>query len=206
MVALDRRAEDAFRRHVQVLEATKPEESPRQHTLPTEAFAGLIDVLDGRGDEGIERVRHALADARSREPAAPGHYGMLMRILLETCARADAAEAGLATADEMLGAGEGARLWESEARRQRAEFLAQLGAEPGEVAEELGRALDVADRQAARSLELRAAVSALRHRLQTGDRSGARNARDRLAAVLGGLPDGDGSRDRHEAEMLLRTA
>jgi hypothetical protein len=49
------------------------------------------------------------------------------------------------------------------------------------VEAELGRALAVARRQEARSFELRAAVSLLRHRMEWGDGTGAREARDLLA-------------------------
>jgi hypothetical protein len=65
-------------------------------------------------------------------------------------------EAGPAAADEALEMGGGAQLWEAEARRSRAEFLAGLGA----ARRELERAIEVAERQGpARWFELRARVS-----------------------------------------------
>ncbi len=202
-LALEQRDEERLHRYAQVLDASKPADEPRQHRLPAEAFGGLVDVLDGRAEEGIERVRGTLTDSRDREAVAPGHYALLMRILLEACASGGAAEAGLAAADEMLAMSAGAQLWEAEARRLRAEFLAALGAAPQEVEAELGRALEVARRQGAKSLELRAAASVLRHRLERGDTRGAREAGERLAAVLDRLPSAHENRDRDEAKALL---
>lgn len=155
MLALDQRDEGRLRDDVQALEATEPAHGPVQHRLAAEALAGLVDVLDGRADEGVQRVRRVLDEARNGEPAAPGFHAVIMRILLEACARAGADQAGLAAADEMLEMGRGAQLWESETRRLRAEFLAALGATPREVEAELARSLGVARRQGARSLELR---------------------------------------------------
>jgi DNA-binding SARP family transcriptional activator len=164
MLALDQRDEGRLRTHVQALDATEPAHGPAQHRLASEAFAGLVDVLDGLAAEGIERVRRALDDARSGEPAAPGFHGLLMRVLLEACATAGAAQAGLAAAGEMLEMGRGAQLWEPEARRLRAEFLGALGAAPEEVEAELARALEVAERQGATSFALRARDSLDRFR------------------------------------------
>jgi hypothetical protein len=61
----------------------------------------------------------------------------------------------LALADEALGMGRGAQVWEAEIRRLRATFLAALGAPAGEVEAELWRALAVARRQRARAFEVR---------------------------------------------------
>ena len=113
------------------------------------------------------------------------------------------ARTGLAAADGALGLDGDVRTWASEARRRRAEFLAALGAPAGEVEAELRRALEVARGQGARLLELRAAASLLRHRLDTGDdRSPARD-RERLQAVLGTLPEGGDTPDLRAAAALL---
>lgn len=167
MLALDQRDHTALRDDVEALDATEPAHGPAQHRLAAEAFAGLVDVLDGRADKSMERVRRALEEARSGEPAAPGFHGLMMRIMLEACATAGEAQAGLAAAEEMLELGGGAQLWEAETRRLRAEFLAALGAAPQEVEAELTRALEVAQRQGARSFELRARNSLERLRAGT---------------------------------------
>ena len=167
MLALDQRDEERLRSHLRELAATEPSLGPAQHRLAAEAFAGLVDVLDGRPDEGIERVRRTYEDARSREPSAPGFHALVMRILLEAYSTAGAAQAGLAAADEALAMDGSAQVWEPEARRLRAEFLAALGAARPEVEAELTRALEAAERQGARSFELRARESLARLRAGT---------------------------------------
>jgi hypothetical protein len=64
-------------------------------------------------------------------------------------------ELGLALADEALGMGRGADLWEAEIRRLRAICLAVLGGSDQEVRGELERALAVARRRGARAFEER---------------------------------------------------
>jgi hypothetical protein len=126
----------------------------------------------------------------------------MRRLLLAACVVAGDARAGLAAADRALAAGEPVRTWESEARRLRGEFLAALGAPGQEVEAELRQALQVARRQSAGMLELRAATSLLRHHLDAGGRQAAQ-ARDLLASVLKRLPDAAGTREAREAAALL---
>jgi DNA-binding SARP family transcriptional activator len=155
LLALDRREHAALRRHARALEGAEPVHGPAQHRLAAEAFSGLVDVLDGRENEGLERVREALGAARSGQPPAPGIRAILTRILLEAYATAGAAQAGLAEADEALAADDGVLLWEAEARRLRAEFLQALGGATAGVEAELARAGAAARRQGARAFELR---------------------------------------------------
>jgi DNA-binding SARP family transcriptional activator len=118
-------------------------------------FGGYLEALDGRAREGLERVRRACSEL-ARRPAAPGVPGMLARVLLETCATASDARAGLTAADEALQMGGGTALWEAEIRRLRARFLALLDADRHDVAAELERAIAVAEHQGARPFERRA--------------------------------------------------
>jgi hypothetical protein len=90
----------------------------------------------------------------SRAPA-PGVPGVATRLLLEGYAIAGEPQAGLALTGEALGMGRGAELWEAEVRRLRAIFLAALDAPAGEVTAELERALAVARRQRAHTLDQR---------------------------------------------------
>jgi adenylate cyclase len=128
---------------------------------------------------------------------------MVARVLLEGCVATGDARTGLLAADRALGLDGGVRTWESEARRRRAELLAALGAPAEEVEAELGRALEVARAQGARLLELRAAASLLRRRLDgDGDRATGQ-ARARLAAVMDRLPEGRDLPDLREAAALV---
>jgi hypothetical protein len=133
-------------------------------------------------------------------------HASIARVLLEACVAVGDARAGLAAADLVLAAGDSVHTWEAEARRLRGEFLARLGAPGGEVEAELEQAVATARRQGARMLELRAAASLLRHRL---DRDPGREggqpgpARSTLAALVGAVPEGHETPDLREARALL---
>ena len=131
VIALDRRDEPSLRAHVAALAGG---EGPAAR--PAEAFAGFVDVLDGRVAAGLERARRAV-DAG--ESAAPGQDGMLLRVLLEACAVAGDARAGLAAADRALATSNGAQPWACEVHRLRGEFLRALGAPASEVDAALAR-------------------------------------------------------------------
>ena len=122
--------------------------------------------------QGLARIRRAVADARGGDPAAPGARALLARVELEACARAGEPAAGLAAADEALAAGGAIGLWEAEVRRLRAEFGLALGWDPADAEVELDRAIAIAQRQGARSLERRARDS--RDRL-LGERTAERS-------------------------------
>jgi predicted ATPase len=150
----------------------------------------------------MERIRRAPGGA-DEDDHAPGMHAMVARVLLEACVVAGDARTGLVAADGALGLAGDVRTWASEARRRRAEFLAALGAPADEVEAELRHALEVARGQGARLLELRAATSLLRHRLDAGhDRPPARD-RERLQAVLDTLPERGDTPDLREASALL---
>jgi DNA-binding SARP family transcriptional activator len=126
-----------------------------QATVP--ALDGYVDVLSGRRERGVAAIQGALDSARGAGHA-PGMRAAIARLLLEACALAGDARSGAATAEFLLAPDAGARLWDAEAHRLHARFRAALGAPHGEVVAELERALDVARRQGARSLELRCAA------------------------------------------------
>ena len=100
--------------------------------VTTIGFAGYVDVLDGDAEAGIARIRGAFAESRTTD-FAPGLQAALVRVLLEACAVAGDARAGLEASELPLDRGAGGRLWESETHRFRAEFLAALGAPAAEV-------------------------------------------------------------------------
>jgi len=150
ILAMDRGDSLEVRHHVRALTAME-DEGPAQIRLGTEMFAGYLDVLDGRTDLGLERVRTVRAQLTGGPAPAPGVPGVATRLLLEGYALAGRPQAGLALAGEALGMGRGAELWEAEIRRLRATFLATLGGQAAEVRAELERALAVARRQQARA-------------------------------------------------------
>jgi hypothetical protein len=182
--------------------AARPGDLARPTRVVADALAGYVEVLDGREGAGIDRIRRALEGPAEGEHA-PGMQAMVARVLLDGCVAAGDARTGLVAADRALGRDGGVRTWVSEARRRRAELLAALGAPAEEVEAELGRALEVARAQGARLLELRAAASLLRRRLDGGDDRATGQARARLAAVMDRLPEGRDLPDLREASALL---
>jgi hypothetical protein len=123
LMALDARDEERLRAHA----AKLPGRGPAARAAA--AFAGLVDVLDGRSAQGVDRVRRIVDEAAAGEPAAPGEEGLLARILVEACALAGDARTGVAAADRALRLGNGAQPWGAEIRRLRDAFLATAGAE-----------------------------------------------------------------------------
>ena len=93
------------------------------------------------------------------------------------------------------------RWWEAEISRLRGVLLLRQTVTPQAEAETwLQRALDVARRQEAKSLELRAAMSLARLWQQQGKRA---EARELLAPVYGWFTEGFDTTDLQEAKALL---
>ena len=93
------------------------------------------------------------------------------------------------------------RYWEAEVCRLRGVLLLrQPGASQAEAEAWVQRALDVARRQEAKSLELRAAMSLARLWQQQGKRL---EARELLAPVYGWFTEGFDTADLQEAKALL---
>jgi DNA-binding SARP family transcriptional activator len=200
VLALDLRDPERVREYSAALIAGLGERAGLPARVHAEALAGYSDVVDGRTTTGIARIQQALAETRGADHA-PGHRATWLRVLLEACAVAGDARAGLAAAEGAIRLG--VSLWEAEARRLRAEFLAALDAPQDEIEVELERALQTARRQGARTLELRAATSLLRLRQRRGDGVATRVARDALQTILDELSEGRDTQDGREAKSLL---
>ena len=93
------------------------------------------------------------------------------------------------------------RWWEAELYRLKGELLLQHSAAQPEEAEAcFQQALDIARRQQAKSLELRAAMSLSRLWQQQGKRD---EARELLAPLYGWFTEGFDTADLQEAKALL---
>ena len=198
-------------------------DAPATRTLVDEALAlseahGLVfidamaSILKGwalaqEGDlaEGTAQMRHGLAAqlATGAELARP--YWLCL--ITEACLESGAALDGLALLDEAEVAVQqtNERYWEAEIHRLRGQLLlaASDPAAPAVVrsAEECyRRALEVARRQGARSLELRAAVS-LSRLWQAADRHD--EARELLASIYERFTEGLDHPELREAAALL---
>lgn len=204
LLALDLRDLDHLRECVAALTVGRTERVASQTQNSHKALAGYVDVLDGRVEAGIARIEQAL-DVSRQSPNAPGAPAFYARVLLDAYFLVGDARAGLAAADRALEMGS-VRLWEAEARRLRGEFLAMLGASSQDVEIDLQQALQVARRQGAKMLELRAAASLLRYRLERDDDLGVSEACTNLAAILAALGEGRNTPDVLEAVTLLANA
>jgi predicted ATPase len=128
------------------------------------------------------------------------HY---LALLAEAYGKAGQAAQGLTTLAEALAVveGTGERWWEAELHRLRGELLWQYPkARPEEVEACFQQALDIARRQEAESLELRAAMSLVRLWQQQGKRAAAYEL---LAPIYGWFTEGFDTADLHEAKALL---
>ncbi len=202
ILAVDMSEPERVRAYTASLDDDGLEDQWRPNRVNRTALNGYVSVLDGQTEAGIARIQHAL-DELGRADHAPGMRAYLARLLLGACVLAKDERAGLAAPERVLGMGGAAHMWEAETHRLRAEFLAKLGAPAKDVEVELERALAVARSQEARSFELRAAVSLLRHRMERGDGPGAREAHDLLAAIVDGLSEGRDTHDVREAATIL---
>jgi DNA-binding SARP family transcriptional activator len=154
ILAMDRGDAAGLRRHAQAL-GHAAGDAPAQILWAARAFAGHADLLEGRTAAGLARIREVREQVMGSRAPAPGVPGVATRLLLQGYAIAVEPQAGLALADEALGMGYGAELWEAEIRRLRATFLAALGSPADEVTAELEHALAVARRQQTRAFEQR---------------------------------------------------
>jgi DNA-binding SARP family transcriptional activator/tetratricopeptide (TPR) repeat protein len=151
LLSIDLGEDDRVRHYADAL--CHEEQLSLPNKVLTTSVAGYVDVLDGRVDDGIDRLREAIVLCGPINPA-PSARACVMRLLLAAHEKAGDPRGGLAVANEVLSM-DGSRIWEPETRRLRAEFLSALGGDRVEVEAELARAADVAHRQGALGLERR---------------------------------------------------
>jgi predicted ATPase len=155
----------------------------------------------GQRGEQIDQIRRDLAAVRETGSAIWEPY--FLGLLADAYAQAGQVEAGLAALDEALAATQatGQRMAEAELYRLRGSLLLrQPGTSPTEVETWLQRALDVARRQEAKSLELRAAMSLGRLWHRQGKR---KEAHGLLVEVYAWFTEGFDTADLQEAKALL---
>jgi predicted ATPase len=163
---------------------------------------GWALALQGQGAAGLAQLRQGIAAVRATGAALYIPY--LCTVLADVCAHlghpADGLQA-LAEAHTLVEQHE-ERHWEAEVARLRGVvLLRQTGTPPAEAEACFQRALDVARRQEAKSLELRAAMSLGRLWQQQGKRD---EARELLAPIYGWFTEGFDTADLQEAKALLK--
>jgi predicted ATPase len=157
--------------HHQVARAQRQAEAgsalAREHDLPQVEPWGTIVlgwtlVEQGRHQEGIAQMQDSLKMQRAIGSELDRPY--CLALLAEALAKAGQVEGGLTALAEALEAAQstGERYYEAELHRLQGELLLDQGAGRAEAKACFARALEMARRQGARSLELRAAASLAR--------------------------------------------
>jgi predicted ATPase len=161
---------------------------------------GWALALQGQGEEGMAQVRQGIAAWRAT--GAVLHIPYFCTLLADVSAHLGHPDDGLQALAEAYTLVEQyeERFWEAEVCRLRGVLLLrQPGIPPVEAETWLQRALDIARRQEANSLELRAAMSLARLWQQQGKRT---EAHELLAPVYGWFTEGFDTADLQDAKAL----
>jgi predicted ATPase len=164
-------------------------------------FRGWALAMQGQGEAGLAQIRQGIVAWGATGAALFVPY--LSTVLAEVCDHLGHVEDGLQVLAEAhtLVEQQEERWWEAEVCRLRGVLLLrQPGTPAAEAVAWLQRALDVARRQEAKSLELRAAMSFCRLWQQQGKRQ---QAHDLLAPIYGWFTEGFDTADLQEARALL---
>jgi predicted ATPase len=200
-----RREPQATHARAEALMALATEQGFAQYVARATIMRGWALIAQGHGAEGTAQMRQGLAayQATGTEQRFP-YY---LALLADAYGRLGQTAAGLALLAEVLAPVDrpGERGWVAELQRLQGELLlAQAGArQQGLEAEAetwLQRALDVARRQEAKSLELRAATRLSRLWQQQSKRA---EAYALLAPVYGWFTEGFDTADLQDAKVLL---
>jgi predicted ATPase len=196
-----RREPDAAHEQAEALIALAAEQGFALFRAIGGVLRGATRTVPGQREEQVGQIRRDLAAMRETGSAVWEPY--FLGLLADVYAQEGQVEAGLATLDEALATAQstGQCMVEAELHRLRGSvLLRQPGAADAEVETCFQRALDVARRQEARSLELRAAMSLGRLWHQQGRRQ---EAHDQLASVYAWFTEGLETADLREARALL---
>jgi predicted ATPase len=165
------------------------------------SFRGWALARQGQGEEGMAQMRQGIAAWRATGAALYVPY--LCTLLADVCDHLSYPEDGLQALAEahILVEQQEERWWEAEVCRLRGVLLLrQRGTQQAEAEAYFQRALDVARRQEAKSLELRAAMSLSRLWQQQGKQAAAREL---LAPIYDWFTEGLDTADLQEAKALL---
>jgi predicted ATPase len=165
------------------------------------SLRGWALAMQGQGEEGMAEVRRGVSAYRTTGAALLVPY--FCTLLADVSGDLGHPEEGLQALAEACTLVEQQELhyWEAEVCRLRGVLLLRQPGTPQAEAEAwLQRALDVAHRQQAKSLELRAAMSLSRFWQQQGKRA---EAYEILAPIYGWFTEGFETLDLQEAKVLL---
>jgi predicted ATPase len=159
----------------------------------------------GQGEEGVAQIRQGLAAYQATGAGLNRPYNLAL--LAEAYGKTGQVEEGLTALTEALAAVDstGERWYEAELYRLKGQLRLQSTvsspkSQVEEVEECFWKAIEIARRQQARSLELRATMSLSRLWQQQGKRA---EARQMLAEIYGWFTEGFDTKDLQEAKVLL---
>ncbi len=161
------------------------------------AYAHAVDHPDA---EHVSRMREAIE--AFKDTGARLRLPYFLALLAESCLRAGQHEDGLRVVDEGLAeaGSRSERFWDADLHRVRGELLLAAGADPDAGESALRTALEIARKQQAKSLELRAATALARH-LQTLDRP--EDAQALLRPLVASFEQGQETPDLQAARDVL---
>jgi predicted ATPase/class 3 adenylate cyclase len=198
-----RRDVSAVYAHAEAAVALSTEQGFVQWAATGTILRGWALARQGQGEAGIAQVRQGIAAYRAT--GAMLNIPYFCTVLADVAAHLGHTEDGLQTLAEAhtLVEQHESRCWEAEVYRlQGVLLLRQPGTPQAEAEAWLQRALDVARRQEAKSLELRAAISLARLWQEQGKRA---EARELLAPIYDWFTEGFDTADLQEAKTVLDT-
>jgi predicted ATPase len=201
MVAQFRRDVSAVHEHAETAVALATAQGALQWAANGTILRGWALAMQGQGEEGMAQLRQGIAAWRATGAVLTVPY--VCTVLADVAAHLGRTEDGLQALTEAFTLMEQheERYWEAEICRLRGVLLLRQPGTPQEEAEAwLQRALDVARRQEAKSLELRAAMSLSRLWQQQGRQAAAHAL---LAPIYGWFTEGFDTADLQEARALL---
>jgi class 3 adenylate cyclase/predicted ATPase len=191
----------AVRAHAEAAVALSTEQGFALWAAMGTSLRGWALAMQGQGEAGLAQVRQGITACQAT--GAVLHVPYFCTVLADVSAHLGHTEEGLqalAEAHTLVEQHE-ERYWEAEVARLRGVLLLRQTATPQAEAEAcFQRALDVAHRQEAKSLELRAAMSLARLWQQQGKHQ---EAHDLLAPIYGWFTEGFDTADLQDAKALL---
>jgi adenylate cyclase len=201
IVSQFRRDAPAVHEHAEAAVALSTEQGFPQWMAVGTILYGWALAMQGQGEEGMAWVRQGIAAVRATGAVLNVPY--FCALPAEVSAHLGRTEDGiqaLAEVHTLVEQREG-HWWEAEISRLRGVLLLrQTGTSQAEAEAWLQRALDVARRQEAKALELRAAMSLSRLWQQQGKQA---EAHALLAPIYSWFTEGFDTKDLQEAKVLL---
>jgi adenylate cyclase len=188
----------AAKENIEELVRLAAEERLPLYRIVAELYLGWVHCHEGRPEQGVASMRHALDGIRVI--GFDAEHTQFSALLVEAYGRAGQAEEALAAVNEALEFAErtGEVYYEPELLRLKGELFLERDEAGAQTC--FQQALDVARQQRARSWELRAATSLARLWQRQGRREDAKKL---LAAVHDWFTEGFDSADMKAAKTLL---